>query len=182
MNQWSECIMRTCSDGDAGDGEIGDGDGGDGEGGDDMGGDGNDNGDDDWKKGLMECMHYENCISFWNSILHNLTLAIHSHNTSIIANINSWWLYAIGSNHHTMVTVILYIWNSYSKAFPCTANTVVEFAYTWQNTTSSEQYTNLITQGGSRTMTADHWVVVFSSALIYQNTGWASKQHEWSYI
>jgi len=36
------------------------------------------------KRGLMECMQYEKFASFCNSILHLVTLASHSHNSSLI--------------------------------------------------------------------------------------------------
>jgi len=62
-------------DSDSGDGDGGDGDGGDGDGGDGDGGDGDGGGDDDWKRGLMECMQYEKYTWFCNWILHIVTLA-----------------------------------------------------------------------------------------------------------
>ena len=63
------------ADGDGGDSDGGDGDGVDGDGGDGDGGDGDGGGggDDDWQRGLMECMQYEKFASFCNSILHTVT-------------------------------------------------------------------------------------------------------------
>ena len=40
------------------------------------------------KKELIECMQYEKFASFYNLILHTVTLALHSHNTSLIANVH----------------------------------------------------------------------------------------------
>jgi hypothetical protein len=39
------------------------------------------------KSGLVECMQYEKFALFCNSILHTVTPASHSHNSSLMANV-----------------------------------------------------------------------------------------------
>jgi hypothetical protein len=59
------------------------------------------------KRGLMECMQYENVASFCRSLLHMVTPTNRSHHTSLMANVQGGPSQSIGSNDNTVVRGVM---------------------------------------------------------------------------